>query len=34
MAEMDRWEVGFRTIVTALIGPRTEFEISEVVVFA
>lgn len=26
-----RWEVGFRNIVTILLGPRTSFEIEEVV---
>lgn len=27
----DRWEVGFRNIVTILVGARTEFEIDEIV---
>jgi len=28
---MDRWEIGFRNIVTALIGPRQQFEIEDIV---
>jgi hypothetical protein len=27
----DRWEVGFRNIVTILIGSRTEFDIADIV---
>jgi len=27
----DRWEAGFRSIVTYIVGPRTEFEIPDIV---
>lgn len=31
IAELERWEIGFRNIVTILLGARTEFEIPDVV---
>jgi len=31
LKEEERWEIGFRNIVTALLGARTEFDIQEVV---
>lgn len=31
IAELERWEIGFRNIVTILIGARAEFEIPDVV---
>jgi hypothetical protein len=31
LAEAGRWEIGFRSIVTILIGARTEFEIKDIV---